>query len=112
MGKKDIDIRKKILDGYGIDITKKEDNVFKLYSIKSSDISGQELEDAIATTRQKWEKSINGSNEKFAKRDQARLDNADRYEAILRDDRLRHELFAFYSGDGRGGAGGDTGFAR
>ncbi len=92
------DIQEKILSKYEIDIAK--DNVFKLYKIEKADISPQELDAAIDATRKRWNQSINGANEKIADRDRARLANADKYEAILRDDKLRKEVFEYYNGGG------------
>ncbi|MGN0506150.1 MAG: hypothetical protein ACI4FZ_06285 [Lachnospiraceae bacterium] len=81
---------------YNVDI--KEINLIKLYKIESPDISNTELEAKFAERREKWKKSINGANEKFAERDQAYLNKANDYEKILRDAKLRRELFDFYNG--------------
>lgn len=81
---------------YDIDI--KKDNIIKLYKIDSADISPADLEAKIADRRKKWNQSINGANEVFAARDKAYLEKADRFEAILRDDKLRKELFDFHKG--------------
>ena len=81
---------------YNVDI--KEINLIKLYKIESPDISSTDLESKFAERRAKWEKSINGANEKFAERDQAYLNRANDYEKILRDAKLRRELFDFYNG--------------
>lgn len=81
---------------YNVDI--KEINLIKLYKIESPDLSDEKLEFLLADRRKKWEKSINGPNEKFARRDKAYLDKADVYERILRDSKLRHALFEFYNG--------------
>lgn len=105
------DIQAKILKKHGIDIAK--ENVFKLYNIQKADISSQELQELIRKTRERWEKSINGSNEKAVERDRARLNQADRYEAILKDEKLRKELYAYYNGKGKKGKSeGDTAFAK
>lgn len=93
------DIQEKILSKYEIDIAK--DNIFKLYKIEKADISQQEVQTAIDATRKRWNQGINGANEKIAERDRARLANADKYEAILTDDRLRKEVFDFYNNGGK-----------
>lgn len=89
------DIRNIVLSKFGVDIV--QENVFKLYKIDSITISSQELEIKFQNTRKRWNSSINGANEKNAERDKARLEKADKYEAILKDAKLREELFAFYS---------------
>ncbi|MBQ7766305.1 MAG: SH3 domain-containing protein [Lachnospiraceae bacterium] len=109
------DIQEIILSRYGIDIAK--ENIFKLYKIDKPDITPQELDIKIQDTRKRWNQSINGANEKNAIRDKERMDKADQYEAILKDDRLRKELFAYYNGTGakggkEGGTGGSVDFAR
>lgn len=88
------DTQSKILDKYGIDIS--QDNIFKLYKIDCADISSQDLDIKIQETRKRWTTSVNGANEKIAERDRARLEKADKYESILRDENLRKEVFAFY----------------
>ncbi len=109
------DIQEIILKSYGIDIA--QENILKLYKIDKPDIVPQELETKIQETRKRWNQSINGANEKNAMRDKERMDKADKYEAILRDDKLRKELFAYHSGTGakggkEGGTGGNVDFAR
>lgn len=91
------DIQDKIRSKYGIDIT--QENIFKLYKIDNPDVTSQELQILIDATRKRWNQSINEANEKNATRDRARMEKADRYEEILRDDKLRKELFSFYSGE-------------
>ena len=81
---------------YDIDI--KKDNIIKLYKIDSADISPADLEAKIADRRKKWNQSINGANEAFAARDKAYLEKADRFEAILRDEKLRKQLFDYHKG--------------
>ena len=88
-------IQTKLLEKYKIDINKT--NILKLYKIDSADISLEELEKKIADCRKKWTQSINGANEKFAQRDRAHLENADSYEIILRNKKLRKELYDFYN---------------
>lgn len=88
------DIREKILGKFDINIDKI--NVLNLYKIDSADISQADLEAKIEACRKKWNQSINGANEKFAERDRAHLGRADKYEQILRDKKLRKELFAYY----------------
>ena len=110
------DIQSKILSKYGIDIA--QENILKLYKIDSADISPQDLEAKIQDTRKRWNSSINGANEKNAERDRARLEKADKYEAILKNAKLRKEVFNFYnkpSGPAGGGAtpgSGSTAFAK
>ena len=90
------DIVDVIRSKYGIDV--KKDNIIKLYKIDSAEISSSDLEAKIADRRKKWNQSINGANEKFAERDRAYLEKADKFEAILRDEKLRKELFEFAKG--------------
>ena len=110
------DIQSKILSKYGIDIA--QENIFKLYKIDSANISSQELEAKIQDTRRRWNSSINGANEKNAERDRARLEKADKYETILKDTKLRKEVYNFYnkpanpSGGGATPGGGSTDFAK
>lgn len=108
------DIENKISTKYGIDIN--QINIPKLYKIDRADISPEELEQKIADCRKKWNQSINGANEKFAERDRNHLERADRYEEILRNEKLREELLAYYKkGPAAGGANGvpgNTEFAR
>ena len=106
------DIQSKILSKYGIDIA--QENIFKLYKVDSADISTQDLEIKIQETRKRWNTSINGANEKNAERDRERLEKADKYESILRDSKLRKEVFNFYNksaGTNSGGAGVSPGSA-
>lgn len=93
------DIHERILKRYDIDV--EQENIFKLYKIESADLSRQEIQTAIEATRKRWNQSINGANEKIAERDRNRLDKADKYEAILSDEKLRKELFRYYSGGGK-----------
>lgn len=111
------DIQSKILSKYGIDIA--QDNIFKLYKIENADISSDDLAKKIEETRKRWNTSINGANEKNAERDRARLEKADKYEAILKDAKLRKEVFAYYNkpagntgGDAATPGGGSTEFAK
>lgn len=110
------DIQSEILKRYKIDIA--QENIFKLYKIDSADISPQALEGKIQETRKRWTASINGANEMHAARDRARLEKADKYEAILKDNKLRKEVYDFYNkpnGRNSGGTapgGGATDFAR
>lgn len=90
------DIQTTVLKKYGIDIA--QENIFKLYKLEKADLNPQELQNAIDATRKRWTQSVNGANEKNAKRDGERLAKADKYEAVLKDDRLRKEVFAFYNG--------------
>lgn len=110
------DIQSKILSIYGIDIA--QENILKLYKIDSVDISPQDLEAKIQDTRKRWNSSINGANEKNAERDRSRLEKADKYEAILKDAKLRKKVFNFYNkhsratGSGTVPGGGSTEFAK
>lgn len=110
------DVQSEILKKYKIDIA--QEDIFKLYKIDSPDISSQDLESKIQETRKKWTTSINGANEKHAERDRKRLEKADKYEAILKDNKLRKQVFDFYnkSNDRNSGSsapgGGATDFAR
>lgn len=89
------DVQLQIQEKYGIDI--KKTNLFKLYKIDNADISLGELEQKFADAKKRWNQGVNGANEKFAKRDAAHLENAEKYEAILKDEKLRKLLYAFYS---------------
>lgn len=110
------DIQSKILSKYGIDIA--QENIFKLYKIDGADISPQDLEAKIQDTRKRWTTSINGANEKNAERDRARLEKADKYESILKDAKLRKEVFSYYNkpigatGGGATPGRGSTEFAK
>lgn len=105
------DIQTTVLKKYGIDIA--QENIFKLYKLENADPTPQELQNAIDATRKRWTQSVNGANEKNAKRDGERLAKADKYEAVLRDNRLRKEVIAFYNGKNSGGsAAGNTEFAK
>ena len=92
------DIQEKILKKYGIDIA--QENIFKLYKIEKSDISEEELQQAILATRKRWNQSVNGANEKIAERDRNRLEKAEMYENILRDAKLRKQVYTFYERSG------------
>lgn len=94
MGDGMADIQVQIQEKYEIDINKT--NLFKLYKIENADISSQELEQKFAEARKSWLQGVNGANEKYAKRDAVRLENAEKYEAILRDGKLRKMLEAYY----------------
>lgn len=96
------DIREKILKKYDIDIDK--DNIIKLYKIDDANISDIELNNKIEATIKRWNTSINGANEKNAARDMARLENAPKYEKILRDIDIRQELFLYYNNPNGGGS--------
>lgn len=104
------DIQSKILSKYGIDIA--QENILKLYKIDCVDISPQDLEAKIQDTRKRWNSSINGANEKNAERDRVRLEKADKYEAILKDAKLRKEVFNYYNKLVRPTGGSSTEFAK
>ncbi|MBQ9119745.1 MAG: hypothetical protein IJY09_06805 [Lachnospiraceae bacterium] len=89
------EIQMQILQKYGIDIDKV--NLFKLYRIKDANLTPGQLEEKIADCRKRWNQSINGANEKFAERDQAHLEKADTYEALLRNTQIRNALFSYYN---------------
>ncbi len=91
MGELQKDINKK----YGIDISKI--NLVKLYGISNSELSDDELNRLISERKQKWERSVNGSNERLAARDRKYLENAETYEKILRDQKLLKQLFDYYN---------------
>ena len=97
------DVKETILKKYGVDVD--AENILKLYRIDKADMSEAELDQHIADTRKRWNASINGANEKNAARDRARLERADSFEKILRDRKLRSELFKYYNG---GTASGDS----
>lgn len=109
------DIQDKIFSKYGIDID--QENILKIYKVDSPDISPEELETKIQDAHRRWNTSINGANEKNAERDRARLEKADKFEAILRDKKLMKELFDYYNNPGGSKSGNksgeaETGFAR
>lgn len=112
-----MDIQEKIERKYGINID--QENIFKLYKIQDPNLTRQELQNAIDATRKRWQQSINGANEKNAERDRLRLEKADKYEAILQDEKLRKQLYIYYAGDSGSkssqqgsGFAGDLSFAR
>lgn len=90
------DIKTKIYNKYGIDIDKED--ILKLYSIKDNELTEEEIEKCILSTRSKWEKSKNnGMNEKIVERAKERLQNASIYEQIIRDQSMRIELIDYYN---------------
>lgn len=97
-----LDLRNRILQQYNIDIEK--ENVFKLYGIANPNLTDDEIEESIEKTRKKWIMSSNGSNERIAQRDKNRLAQAENYEGILRNKKLRKEVYRFY-GNNKGGTG-------
>ena len=101
------DLQKKILSEFGFDIL--QENIFKLYKINDANITPQDIQKSIDSTRKRWNQSINGANEKNAERDRARLEKADKYEAVLKNEKLRKELFAFYNKGGEAKAVGVEG---
>ncbi len=106
------DIQSKVLSKYEIDISK--ENIFKLYKIEELNLTTQEIEIKIEETRKRWRTSINGANEKNAERDRGRLEKANQYEAILRDSKLRKEVYNFYqksSSDGNSSSSSTDGRA-
>ncbi len=102
------DLREKIQSRYGIDIDR--ENIFKLYRIDRPDLTEGQLEEKIKECRERWQKSINGANEKNAERDRARLEKAAMYEGILKDTKLRKELYRYY--EKSAASGSETAFAR
>ena len=100
-------IQEKIYSKYAIDIA--QENILKLYKIDKPDITDQQVQEAITATRKRWNQSINGANEKNAERDKARLEKADKYEAILRDSTLRKELYRFYNSSSDTGSSNGSG---
>lgn len=111
------DIQSRILSEYGIDIA--QEDILKIYKINSADLSPEELEQKISDTRKRLNGSVNGANEKLAERARGRLEKAPKYEEILRDNKLRKELFQYYK-DPSGGdsknesssGNGNTAFAK
>lgn len=87
-------VDEKIFQKFSIDI--KNINLIKLYGIENPDMSTETIEKLLKERRQKWQQSVNGANEKYAERDKIHLTNADKYEVILRDKKLRKELFDYY----------------
>ena len=93
-----MNIKNTIQQQYGIDIDKI--NIPKMYKVDSADIPADELEKKIAACRKRWNASVNGPNEQYAARDQAHLDKADSYEAILRDRRMLKAVLDHYGKKG------------
>lgn len=87
-------IRERILNQYGIDLD--QENILKLYKCEQPDADQGTVEEAIEKTRRRWQLSIQGANEKNARRDQARMEKARAYEAILRDPGLRKAVYTYY----------------
>ena len=87
------DIREKILKEYKFDISK--ENIFDYYKIKNNDITDEQLQEFISSTRKRWEQSINSPNEKIAARSEEKLLKADSYEAVLRNSSLRKKVFEY-----------------
>lgn len=84
-----------ILDKYSIDISK--ENILMLYNIDTPNISEHELERVLIKTKESWRQSLDKVAENDAETYLTRLDNAEKYEAILKDKELRNELFTYYS---------------
>lgn len=102
-------IRDTILSRYDIDL-EKEENILKLYKLdklEKAEPSSEEVQAQIDAARKRWNQSINSANEKNAARDRARLEKADKYEAILRDAKLYKELRQYYGSGKNGGASGE-----
>ena len=92
------DLRIKIIEKYQIDID--EDNLLELYKIKDQNISSDDLKKSIEDTRNRWKKSLNGTNEKYIEIAKKRLAKSDKYEKILNDSKLRKALFKYYGNNG------------
>lgn len=99
-------IKRDIQKQYGIDID--EDKLLVMYKIsKNPDISEEDLEEAIEKTRRRWEKSVQNNNqpEEVTQKAKRNLENADKYEEIIRDADLRRQMFEYYgknAGDVKG----------
>lgn len=91
-----MDIKKRILDSYQIDIEKV--NLIKLYKLQSPELSDGELDGILAAKRGEWEQNAHSTNAMVASKAKKHLEQADKYEDILRA--YRKELFAYYSGAG------------
>ncbi len=106
-------IQSKILKDYSVDID--QENIFLFYKITEVDLSDEDIEKKIVETRKRWKVSANGTNEKNAARDSQRLAKAVQYEKIIKNRKLRKELFTYYESSNGGtgnGKGGSTSFAR
>lgn len=88
------EVREEILRVFQVDI--KKDKLIKLYGIEKGD-SEEKLKEIFQKKRKTWEKSLNGTNEKYIQNAQKNLEKADAFEAILLDKRLRTQLFEFYA---------------
>lgn len=89
-----MNIKTTIQQQYQIDID--TTNLLKLYKIDDSNISEQELREKFSKTRERWQKSANGTFEVAAKRDSAYLQNADKYEQILLNKKYFNALVSYY----------------
>ena len=105
-----MNLKTTIQQQYGFDIDKI--NVPKMYKVDRADLPADELEKKIAACRRRWTMSVNGPNEQYAARDQAHLDKADSYEAILRDRRMLKALLDYYGKKGEADEGASCETAR
>ena len=87
------DIANKIWEKYKIDI--KTNNPIILYKIKDPDISASELDIILAERKKNWERSANGTKETVVEKAKAHLANVSAYEGILRNTKIRQELFTY-----------------
>lgn len=90
-------IKREIQKKYGVDID--EEKILVMYKIaKKPEITSEELEDAIAKTRNRLEKSASNFNqpEEITQQSKTRLEKANIYEEILRNNDLRKQLFDYY----------------
>lgn len=96
------DFEKRILKNYQIDV--REINLFKLYQISGDTVTNEELEAALSRCRQKWQSALNSPNERVVAPAKKHLENAPQYEVILRNSKLRSELYQYYSSKENTGA--------
>lgn len=92
------DFEKRVLRDYKIDV--REIDLFKLYQLSSDSVSSEELEIALSRCRNKWQSALNSPNERVVAPAKKHLENIQQYEAILRNGKLRRELYQYYSGKG------------
>ena len=91
-----MNIKTTIRKNYNIDIDKI--NIIKLYKITDINIDNESLSKLIDTRHKKWQQAVNtGTNESFIERDKAYLAQAQNFETILRNKKLRKELFKYYN---------------
>lgn len=88
-----MNIRKKILNDYGIDIS--QENILNFYKVNVPDISFEILEKKILDVHKKLELCIDEDNEKDIEINNIQPSKSDKYEAILKDNNLRMAVYKY-----------------